>query len=74
MFCLKKKTEGIFQDGKRKLEIDITNFNFKYRQDIVRSPELFETNGTPDKESAQNKAVDFLKSLDRYRMIWPWGG
>lgn len=60
-----KKTEGIFQDEKRKLEIDITNFNFKYRQDITRSPELFETNGTPDKESAINKAVDFLKSLDR---------
>lgn len=61
-----KKTEGIFQDGKKKLEIDITNFNFKYEQDITRSPELFETNGIPDKESAQNKAVDFLKSFDRY--------
>lgn len=61
-----KKTEGIFQDSKRKLEVDITNFNFKYRQDIIHSPELFETNGTPDKESAENKAVDFLKSIDRY--------
>ena len=61
-----KKTEGIFQDEKRKLQVDITNFNFKYEQDIINSPELFETNGTADKESAENKAVDFLKSFDRY--------
>ena len=60
------KTEAVFADEKRKFRIDITTFNFKYDQDITRSPELFEVNGVPEKETAQNRAVDFLKSFDRY--------
>lgn len=60
------KTIALFEDGKRKFRIDITNFNFKYDQDITSSPELFVRNGTPNKEDAQNRAVDFLKSFDRY--------
>ncbi len=59
-------TEAIFSDSKRKLRIDINNFNFKFDQDITRSPELFEVNGTPIKEEAQNRAIDFLKSFDRH--------
>lgn len=61
-----KKTDAIFEDKKRKFVIDINNFNFKFDQDITRSPELFQKPAIPDKESAQNKAIDFLKSFDRY--------
>lgn len=65
-YSLVGKTEALFDDGKRKLRIDITNFNFQYTQDIVHSPELFEVNTTPEKQVAENKAIDFLKSLDRH--------
>jgi len=60
------KTSALFEDSKRKFTIDINNFNFKFDQDITRSPELFQKTGIPDKETAQNKAIDFLKSFDRY--------
>ncbi len=63
---LENKTEAVFDDGKKKLRIDINNFNFKFDTDITHSPELFEKNGAPNKETAQNRAVDFLKSFDRY--------
>ncbi|PIY69547.1 hypothetical protein COY90_00115 [Candidatus Roizmanbacteria bacterium CG_4_10_14_0_8_um_filter_39_9] len=63
---LENSINAIFEDGKRRLLVDITNFNFKYEVDIVRSPELFMQNETPDKDTAQNRAIDFLKSIDRY--------
>lgn len=63
---LENSINAVFEEGKRRLVVDITNFNFKYEMDIVRSPELFVQNETPDKDSAQNRAIDFLKALDRY--------
>lgn len=63
---LMNKTDAIFQDDKRKFRVDITNFNFKFDQDITRSPELFVNPAVPVKEDAQNRAIDFLKSFDRY--------
>lgn len=60
------KNEAIFTDKKRTFTVDITNYNFKFNQDITISPDLFVKNGVPDKDSAQNKAIDFLKSMDRY--------
>jgi hypothetical protein len=58
--------EADFTEQKKSLRIDIMNFNYKYDTKIQDSPELWTNNGTPDKEEAQNRAVDFLKSLDRY--------
>lgn len=60
------KTEAEFTDTSKTLRVDITNFNFKFDTDIQHSPGLFVSNGTPDKDDAQNRAIDFLKTIDRY--------
>lgn len=60
------KTEAEYTDTRKTLRVDINNFNFKFDTNIQNSPELFTNNSFPDKDEAQNRAVDFLKSNDRY--------
>ncbi|MCS7093013.1 MAG: hypothetical protein NZL96_01060 [Patescibacteria group bacterium] len=57
---------AIFEDENRSLEINITNFNFKYesfpdRNLIATSTALF-----PSEREIENKAIDFLKRINRY--------
>lgn len=58
--------EAVFQDGKRRLAIDINTYNFRYDYDFRKDYELVESAMTPDQESAENTAINFLKSIDRY--------
>lgn len=58
--------EAVFLDGKRRLAIDINTYNFRYDYDFRKDNELVESVTTPDQESAENTAINFLKSIDRY--------
>lgn len=58
--------EAIFQDGKQKLSIDINTYNFRYDYDFRKDAEVVENAETPDADAAQNTAINFLKSIDRY--------
>lgn len=58
--------EAIFQDGKRRLAIDINTYNFRYDYDFRHDYELVDNAIKPDQEGAQNTAINFLKSIDRY--------
>lgn len=55
-----------FTDGNKTLNIDISNFNFKFNRTV--NNELFaSSSGTiPSQTEIQNKAVDFLKKIGRY--------
>lgn len=58
--------EAIFQDSKQKLSIDINTYNFRYDYDFRKDTDLVNGAETPDQEAAQNTAINFLKSIDRY--------
>ncbi len=58
--------EAVFQDGKRRLAIDINTYNFRYDYDFRKDNELVESVTPPNQESAENTAINFLKSIDRY--------
>lgn len=58
--------EATFTDQKQKLTIDITNFNFRYDYDFDKEAELFTKTLIPSKKEIENKAIDFLKTVERY--------
>jgi len=58
--------EAVFDDGIRHLAIDITTYNFRYDYDFKKDTELVDNLKTPDKSEAENSAINFLKSIDRY--------
>lgn len=67
--AVKHKLEGkeaTFADDKRKLQIDITNFNFTYEYSFDSEPEIFQNTTIPTKKEIEDKATNFLKSLGRY--------
>jgi len=55
-----------FSDGQRKLEIDITNYNFFYDYQFASQSSLFKETIIPSEKDIENKAIDFLKSVNRY--------
>lgn len=55
-----------FVDGKRKLAIDITNYNFRYEYAFNKNPKLFEQSAIPSRNEIENKTIDFLKTVGRY--------
>jgi hypothetical protein len=57
---------AFFSDGKNKLTINITNFNFNYEFDFSNEDNLFSETTLPSESEIKNKAIDFLKSVDRY--------
>ncbi len=59
-------TEAKFSDFVQSLSIDITNFNFTYRFNFEKNTTLFSGATIATKEVAENKAIDFLKSVGRY--------
>lgn len=57
---------AFFSDGKKKLTVNIANFNFYYELDFSNDDNLFSTTTLPSESEIKNKAIDFLKSVDRY--------
>lgn len=63
---LKDKNTALFQDSMQKMVIDITNYNFRYDYNFKKDSELMQDFIEPDKDQAEQRAIDFLKSFDRY--------
>lgn len=59
-------TEATFTDDKQKLVIDITNFNFTYEYDVRKDKTVFLDAILPQKSIIEQKATDFLRSVERY--------
>ena len=58
--------DAVLSDLTQKLTVDITNFNFYYQYHFEKNKELFENIAFPSKSQIENKAIDFLKSINRY--------
>jgi len=61
-----KGETAVFSDNEKKLEIDITNYNFFYDYQFSSQSSLFEGTIIPSPKEIENKAIDFLKSVNRY--------
>jgi len=55
-----------FSNEQRKLEIDITNYNFFYDYQFDFQSSLFQEVVIPSPKEIENKAISFLKSVNRY--------
>ncbi len=58
--------EAVFNDGKQKLTVDITNFNFSYEYDLSKQKQVFTNVVIPSKSEIENKAINFMKTMGRY--------
>lgn len=66
---VKHKLEGkeaSFQDDRQSLKVDITNLNFTYEYKFENDPQIFQNTILPQKKESEDKAVEFLKTVDRY--------
>ena len=66
---IKHRLEGktaIFSDSQKRLEIDVTNYNFFYDYQFASQSSLFQETVIPSPKEIENKAIDFLKSVNRY--------
>lgn len=59
-------TDAVFMDLKQKVSIDITNFNFSYQYNFEEDSFIFQNTIIPSETEISNKAVDFLKTVNRY--------
>ncbi|NTU72902.1 hypothetical protein HGB07_01875 [Candidatus Roizmanbacteria bacterium] len=59
-------TEASFEDGKQKMNIDITNFNFTYSYDLKSQSSFFDGTALPPQKDIESKAIDVVKSVGRY--------
>jgi hypothetical protein len=51
---------------KKELEIDITNYNFFFDYQFATNAAIFENTIIPSKKEIENRAVEFLKTVNRY--------
>jgi hypothetical protein len=58
--------EAFFSDETKKLTINIANFNFNYEYDFSKEDSLFEATVLPSESEIKNKAINFIKTIDRY--------
>lgn len=58
--------KAVFKDDQQTLSIDITNFNFTYEYNIDKNPQIFQNTIVPDKQKANDTAINFLKIVGRY--------
>lgn len=58
--------DAIFEDGKRKLTVDINTYNFRFDYDFRKDYELVADAAIPNRDELENVAVNFLNSIDRY--------
>ena len=61
-----KDNFAIFSDGEKRLEIDITNYNFYYDYQFATNAAVFDETIIPPPKEIENKAIEFLKSINRY--------
>lgn len=61
-----KGDEAVFIEGNKDLRINIKNFNFSYKYDFSSEEEAFSSYSLPSESEIENRAIDFLKSVDRY--------
>lgn len=66
MNYIRSKNEGIITDDKRKFVVDITNFNYKYDYNFEDDTNFFNDVMVPQKKTSEEKAIEFLKLIDRY--------
>lgn len=61
-------TDATFDDGKQKMTIDITNYNFVYEFNIknLDSEEFSISNTLPSQRDIEDKAINFLIAVGRY--------
>ncbi|MCS6956828.1 MAG: hypothetical protein NZM02_03235, partial [Patescibacteria group bacterium] len=57
---------AFFEDDVRKLKIDITNFNFTFESIPDKDYILTSQTYLPSEKEIENKAIDFLKKINRY--------
>jgi len=57
---------AIFSDDEKTLEIDIRNYNFFYDYKFINNQDIFDGAIVPSKKEIENKAIDFLRELNRY--------
>jgi len=62
----KQNNKYIFSYSLRKLEIDLTNFNFTYKYEMKKDPELLTKVRMIPESDIKNKAIEFLKSMGKY--------
>ncbi len=58
--------EATFDDGKRHLVVDVTNFNYTYEYNYATDEAFFQNAIVPDEDAIRQRASDFLKSVGRY--------
>jgi hypothetical protein len=58
--------EAIFDDGTKRLDVNVANFNFTYKVFFENNPSFFDNVFNPDGKQAENAAVNFLSSIGRY--------
>jgi hypothetical protein len=58
--------EATFTDEKQELTIDITNYNFSYQYRLGSDESFLMNPVVPGREEIENRAIDFLKSINRY--------
>ncbi len=61
-----KQTQAVMSDPLQTLTVDISNFNFLYEFRFERNQALFQGLTIPAETDITNKAIDFLKSVNRY--------
>lgn len=59
-------TTATFDDGRQKLDIDITYFNFSYKYAYENSPLTFINPQLMDEATIKDRAVSYLQQLGRY--------
>jgi len=64
-FTDETKNTVMFSDGKKKLTINISNFNFSF-EDLNTNEADFQETIIPPKSQIENTAIDFLRSINRY--------
>lgn len=57
---------AIFDDGKNKLDIDISNFNFSYDFVLTQDDVSFDGSRIPTENELQNQASNYLSKISRY--------
>ena len=63
-----KTSDGVatFDDGKRKLAVDIGNYNFTFDFVLTKEDIKLNPSSPPTKENIQSKASDLLQGMNRY--------
>ncbi|OGK61788.1 hypothetical protein A3I56_00500 [Candidatus Roizmanbacteria bacterium RIFCSPLOWO2_02_FULL_43_10] len=58
--------EAQYDDGIRKLKIDITNFNFTFETDLQQIDEIFSTATIPQENTIREQARAFMRQMNKY--------